>query len=140
VSTCERCNAELPHWSRSDRRFCTNRCRVAASRARERKARASAPLAVPSPLESRDVASELDAAVERATREARLVAHVAKAANDGQWRAAVWLLEHRYPERWALRSRVDEPPPPAPAGEDDPFVEVDELAARRRRTPPGYES
>jgi transposase len=32
--------------------------------------------------------------------EARLVVAVARAAALGEWRAAAWMLEHRWPERW----------------------------------------
>lgn len=39
-----------------------------------------------------------DAAVE-----ARMVAAVARAAALGEWRAGAWLLERRFPQRWALR-------------------------------------
>lgn len=43
------------------------------------------------------------AAVEqaRAEAEATLVTRVAKAASNGSWQAAAWLLERRSPERWA---------------------------------------
>jgi hypothetical protein len=46
-------------------------------------------------------------ALARATREERLVALVAQAATKN-WRAAAWILERRYPERWGperLRAR-----------------------------------
>lgn len=69
----------------------------------------------------------------RAEAEARAVTIIATAARE-DWRAAAWLLERSFPERWgssAERERLNEKPkadaPP------DPFAEVDELAAARRR-------
>jgi hypothetical protein len=75
--------------------------------------------------------TEIERILASATSEERLVLQVAAAAAKGQWRASAWLLERRFPERWAARPRVQaqarvEPP------SDDPFAEVDELARRRR--------
>jgi hypothetical protein len=36
-----------------------------------------------------------------------MVAHVAKAAQDGTWQAAAWWLERRRPNDYGLRDRVD---------------------------------
>jgi hypothetical protein len=52
------------------------------------------------------------AAIETARGEAEaiLVGRVQKAASAGSWRAACWLLERQWPERWAPlseRSRID---------------------------------
>jgi transposase len=46
-------------------------------------------------------------AVEKALAdsEARDVALIAKAAADGQWQAAAWRLERKFPERWGRRDR-----------------------------------
>lgn len=46
---------------------------------------------------------EFRAAIEqaRATAEATMVTRIAKAAANGSWQAAAWLLERRAPERWA---------------------------------------
>ena len=78
---------------------------------------------------------ELAEALARATREERLVALVNDAATTN-WRAAAWILERRFPQRWGperLRAR-DVPPVPSTTSEiDGLFAEVDELAARRRR-------
>jgi hypothetical protein len=46
----------------------------------------------------------------RAEAEAILVGRVQKAAQAGSWRAACWLLERQWPERWAAlpdRVKVD---------------------------------
>ena len=70
----------------------------------------------------------------RADAENRNVAIVAQAAQTN-WQAAAWLLERQWPEHWARpsqRAKPDEGDAPAPAP-GDPFAEVDELAARRRR-------
>jgi hypothetical protein len=72
-------------------------------------------------------------ALDSVLAEERLLALVAQGAQRN-WRAAAWLLERGHPERWALRPREpDERPAPDP---DDPFRELDELAARRRRRDP----
>jgi transposase len=36
-----------------------------------------------------------------AESEAMLVTRIAKAAGDGSWAAAAWLLERRWPQRWS---------------------------------------
>lgn len=67
--------------------------------------------------------------------EVTLVAEIATASRSN-WQAAAWLLERLAPSRYgkpSVRLRDEAPPsepvePPA----DDPFREVDELAARRR--------
>lgn len=41
----------------------------------------------------------------RGQSEAILVSRVARAASAGSWRAAAWLLERRFPERWAKKGR-----------------------------------
>jgi hypothetical protein len=77
---------------------------------------------------------ELRAQVERARAEAeaRAVTQIARASTE-DWRAAAWLLERSFPERWgkpAERLQVLEVELPEP--EVDPFAEVDELAEKRR--------
>jgi hypothetical protein len=119
---CQGCGEPLPIGSRPNRLHHNGRCRVAALRRRRREAQPVVP----------GLAPEIEAALERATSEARLVALIAQAASKGNWRAAAFILERRYPERWARRERpVIEPPPVT----DDPFREIDELAARRRLHP-----
>jgi len=50
---------------------------------------------------------ELHDAVEKALAdsEARDVALIGKAAGDGDWQAAAWRLERKFPERWGRRDR-----------------------------------
>jgi hypothetical protein len=123
---CQGCGRPLPVTSRADRFHHNVRCRKLAARRRLRD-RPAAPL-----LPEAGVAPDLRAALEAATAEHRLLAYVAREAQSN-WRAAAWLLERRWPGRWASAPRLDvEPPPPAP-GPDDPFREVDQLAERRRR-------
>lgn len=77
----------------------------------------------------RDFATRVERALSEG--EARNVTLVASAATEN-WQAAAWMLERRWPERWArvnLREKDERPAQPDPA---DPFAEVDELAARRR--------
>ena len=78
---------------------------------------------------------ELDEALERALSEPRLVAYIARAAGHpvSGWRAAAWLLERRFPERWAP-GRVEVESLDGPVHADDAFREVDELAERRRHS------
>lgn len=70
----------------------------------------------------------------RAESEAGMVARIAKAASNGSWQAAAWLLERRAPERWAKaaerRLLADQEIPVETVA--DPFAAADELAARRR--------
>lgn len=69
----------------------------------------------------------------RAESEAVLVTRIAKAASNGSWQAASWLLERRFAERWAKvterkRGNSDE----EAERPVDPFAEIDELAQRRK--------
>lgn len=73
-------------------------------------------------------------------QEAELVGLVWEAAREGQWRAAVWLLERLFPVRqpklgvWAQEAATrDAPLSIPPAAPVDPFAELDDLAEARRR-------
>lgn len=80
------------------------------------------------------------AAIERARAEgeATLVTIIAKAARTN-WQAAAWILERHQPERWERPSQRQRLEPADPTGavpatdptEEDPFDQLDELAARR---------
>jgi hypothetical protein len=120
--TCRNCGAELPADSRRNKRYCDAACR---RRAHERRYRPPAERELAPVVPITDT-SGLAEAVERATDETRLVAIVA-AESRRTWRAAAWLLERRYPERWGpMRRRPDDELEPV-ADAADPFFEVDQL-------------
>ena len=131
---CEGCG-ELFELTRPNRRYHGARCRKLAF-LRRRHERELEPTSYGDVL-SRETAESAvapsgqmldpEAVIAEATSEPRLLVYIARAAQTN-WRAAAWLLERRHPERWALGAEPDRPPM---AG--DPFAEVDELAARRRR-------
>ena len=80
------------------------------------------------------------AEVERALAdsEAAEVGLIVKAARDGDWRAAAWVLERRFGDRWGRRDRLEqvhEVREPDEAGELDREIErlLEELADRERR-------
>jgi endogenous inhibitor of DNA gyrase (YacG/DUF329 family) len=123
---CEACGGRLASTSRRDRRFCSARCRQLAYDRRSRALRTETQtIPVSQPDEQL-----LRRALEAATQEERLLAQIAAAANRGAWRAAAWILERRFPERWAAGRRPEET---LVLDESDPFAEVDELARRRRK-------
>jgi hypothetical protein len=125
--TCEGCGAELPAIVRRNRRYCDASCRQRALRKRRRESaeRELAPV-----LQITDD-QQVEELLARVLAEERLIAQVAAGAKTN-WRAAAWILERRYPERWApVRRPQAEPELPAVDG-DDPFAEVDMLAAKRR--------
>ncbi len=79
------------------------------------------------------------AEVERAIADAEAaeVGLVLKAARDGDWRAAAWLLERRFSERWGRRERLEqvhEVKEPDEASELDREIErlLEEMAGRER--------
>ncbi len=43
----------------------------------------------------------------RAEAEARRIAVIHQAAEDGTWQAAAWWLERSFPERWGRRQKVE---------------------------------
>jgi hypothetical protein len=126
---CEQCGDPLPALARRNRRYCDARCRRRAFE--ERRAPAGPELAPVVPISDHEHVQELLA---RVLAEERLIAQVAAAAKTN-WRAAAFLLERHYPERWApARPRADGELEPVRADDpSDPFYEVDRLAARRRR-------
>lgn len=70
----------------------------------------------------------------RAESEALQVERISRAANNGSWQAAAWLLERRYSERWAKpadRRKLASDDTEKPA---DAFEEFDELAPRRKNS------
>jgi len=124
---CQSCDRELASTSRPDRRYCGAACR---QRGYERRRGEAHGLAV-EPATA--LLADLEHALGQATSEVVLVAQVASAAKTN-WRAAAWLLERRFPERWGRARRpADDDEPTPPATEPDPFAEVDELAERRRQ-------
>jgi hypothetical protein len=84
---CRGCGALLASTSRRDRVYCSSGCRVADHRRRH---------APPSPADLARLADDLPPAV----AESALVAGLRDAARL-DWKAAAWLLERRWPERWA---------------------------------------
>jgi hypothetical protein len=124
---CEACGDELPATGRSDRRYCDARCRRRAFEERHAAAPELAPV-VPLSEDEQHVQELLG----RVLREERLIGLVAAGAKTN-WRAPAWILERRYPERWGPVRPQEEPEPAPPiVRADDPFAEVDMLAARRR--------
>jgi hypothetical protein len=98
MAVCVTCGAVLS--GRSDRRHCSPRCRVAAHRERRQGER-----------ELRLRLVEDVATIEPDVAEAALVRAAA-----GDWRAAAFLLERQYPERYGIRY---EPHQPADLWDDD---------------------
>lgn len=81
---------------------------------------------------AREISERLESA--RANAEVANVALVQRAARDGNWLAAAWLLERLYPDRYARASQRDDTKPQMPLAADA----LDDLekrrAARRART------
>jgi hypothetical protein len=136
--TCRSCGAELPASSRRNKRYCDARCRRRAFEQRRRSAELGLAPVVP-------IADEvtLEQVSARTVDEARLVGLIVAEAERGTWRAAAWLLERAHPERWAPARRPPRPErEPVELDPNDPFYEIDQLAAKRRRQqrtgrPPG---
>jgi hypothetical protein len=116
---CAACETPLPADARPNRPYCDRRCRANAYAARQRAARTA--LVVELPVR------------DGALAEQTLVQAIERAAAD-PWRAAAWLLERRWPERWSTSRK-----PPTASGdvdEFDPFAEVDQIAEQRRKRLP----
>ena len=126
VRYCVQCGDPLPERSRIDRRFCKDACRQAAYEDRQRAARVQ--LIANEHVDDPDERlRQLRDAVAQAVEEPRLLAVVAGAART-QWRAAAWILSRTHPERWGERGRDT---PLVFDSDDDPFLEVDQVAQRR---------
>ncbi len=55
--------------------------------------------------------------------EQSLVAFIYKAAQGGQWTAAAWLLERKFPQRWgAVRREIPQPKEPNLPDDDNPAL------------------
>jgi hypothetical protein len=126
---CEQCGDPLPATARRNRRYCDQRCRRRAHE--ERHAPAAPELAPVVPVAASTGEEHVQELLARVLAEERLVAQVAAGAKTN-WRASAWLLERRYPERWGPPRPAAEPDVPPAVAEDDPFAEVDMLAAKRR--------
>jgi transposase len=76
----------------------------------------------------------------KAGGEAMLVTRIAKAAADGSWSAAAWLLERRSPERWTTNKTAPKTPPAGPTVDDvEAAIYGDghsNVTPIRKRTPP----
>jgi hypothetical protein len=124
---CEGCHEPLLGPGRSIRRFHGGPCRKKAWQ-RRRLEQQAPELTPPEPTHAEPShALDREAVLAEAVSEPVLLLLVARAARSN-WRAASWLLERRFPERWSARSRDEL----VPLAGDDPFAEVDQLAARRR--------
>jgi hypothetical protein len=88
---CARCGRALGLLARPDRLYCSDVCRVRGNRLRHTTAK-------PVDLE------QLVDAVQPALAETSLLVGIAIAARD-DWRAAAFVLERRYPQRWGALSR-----------------------------------
>ena len=61
--------------------------------------------------------------------EVKWLAKIEKAASEGQWTAAAWKLERRFPDRWAKREHITHErirPPEVVEEYTDPWLEEDE--------------
>jgi hypothetical protein len=105
---------------------------IANGRVTRRRRRDPLKLAPEIPAEERS--SSTDSLEERLRdAESGLVAAIVRASQRGSWQAAAWLLERSAPERWAKPSRTRALEIERVPLAEDPFAEIDQLAARRKR-------
>jgi hypothetical protein len=119
---CDGCGQPLVGPGRSDRRYHGPACRKRAFLQREREA----PV-----LSDADPEQALDreAPLEQALSETRLAVYVAAAAKSN-WRAAAWLLERKYAERWGPGVRESEPGAPSTEQQRDDLARLREIHRR----------
>jgi hypothetical protein len=108
----------LRNWLREGRRQPSGRFAAFADAVDGRRARLAVLDEPTRVLDEPTRVLDADAVLTKALAEDRLVALVAAAAR-GNWRAASWLLERRYPERWAADARRDALAEPSPKQRDD---------------------
>jgi hypothetical protein len=129
---CLHCDSLIASTSRPDRVYCSARCRQAAYE--RRRGKVTRARETSSDRDPGATLLEFGRARDQGREEDFLVGLIAQAAAR-QWRAAAFLLERRFPSRWAAVRRGENRPPSEPDAllEDDPFAEVVKLADRRRR-------
>jgi hypothetical protein len=103
---------------------------IASGKVERRRAPAPAPVELVPPD-----GGELDVLERVRQAEPALVLSILRAAQkEGRWHAAAWLLERSRPEAWGrVTTRPAAGTSEPMSSPDDPFLELDELAAKRRK-------
>jgi predicted nucleic acid-binding Zn ribbon protein len=129
---CPECGALIASTRRPDRKFCGAACRQAAYE--RRRGKVTRARETSSDRDPGATLLEFERARDQGREEEFLVGLIVKAA-ETQWRTAAFVLERRFPSRWAVVRRGENRPSSEPDAllEDDPFAEVVKLADRRRR-------